>query len=130
LSRLASVGGGSPQNERLWSQANTVVVKQITLDDFAHSHPEVVPTFIKIDVEGAAGLVLSGGGEMLNRFSPMIDCSFHSRDEHDSVCAEVSRLGYRGVKVGADGYCAWIDVNDASLFLHPKDPRVSALKFA
>jgi hypothetical protein len=87
----------------------------------------VTPTFMKIDVEGAAELVLSGATGMLQRFHPLIDCSTHSREEEERVLPQLMELGYRGVRVVTGGRCDWIGLAGASLFLHPRDARVAEL---
>ena len=51
-------------------------VKTTTLDDFCREH-NVVPTGIKIDVEGGEKLVLEGAQKTITRYSPWVFLEFH-----------------------------------------------------
>ncbi len=62
----ANLGGHSLAEQNISDQKKTIEVSTITLDEFFYNHiehPQV--DFIKMDVQGAEGLVLSGGKKLL-----------------------------------------------------------------
>ncbi|HYV65608.1 MAG TPA: FkbM family methyltransferase, partial [Myxococcales bacterium] len=101
LSRLEAVADASALALR--KRLRTVEVPVTTLDSFIAAHPEAPPAFVKLDVEGAAHLVLMGARQMLALLRPALSCSYHSRQEQDGVVAAVRAAGYVGLSFGAGG---------------------------
>jgi FkbM family methyltransferase len=53
------------------------------------------PDFLKIDVEGAEWLVLTGARQTLSQYRPTIFLSTHGRDVHQRCCQLLELLGYQ-----------------------------------
>ncbi len=123
LSRLASLDATKPPNPMMWDSAKEIVVQQITLDSFMKSHPELSPTFLKIDVEGAGGQVVAGGADLFKRFRPFVECSMHSKEEQQTVCALLAEAGYHGLHLVGGAY-ERIELHKASIFAHADDKRL------
>ena len=87
------------------SGRNTMIkVDLINLDEFAH----LMPTFLKIDVEGFEGQVLRGASKILAR-RPKIALEIHSPETlamHGTSVAELFAL------IGVDDYHLWVQWND------------------
>lgn len=132
LSRIATTVSAS-RRPGFWSKTTEVKVKMITLDTFLDSHPDVCPTFVKIDVEGAGALVLRGAKNMLNRYKPVISCEFHSSgedDEQTGISQIVKETGYRGIifpSIEDEGFCWCAPEDSKGTFIHPSDPRLERL---
>ncbi|MGE0404747.1 MAG: FkbM family methyltransferase, partial [Candidatus Korobacteraceae bacterium] len=62
----SAVSGGS---------RSQLTVQATTLDSLLEKHP--APNIIKIDVEGAEKMVLSGGMRLLQNIRPIIFCDLH-----------------------------------------------------
>lgn len=79
------------------------VVSTTTLDSYCKKHA-VIPTFIKIDVEGFEGYVLRGGIQTLTRHSPMILCELAEENYNglgfktSEVRNFLTSLGYQEVQ--------------------------------
>ncbi len=128
LSRLVQVGE-EVDNLDKWRETRTISVPQVTLDEFADKN-QVVPTFIKLDVEGAAGFVLQGAENTLATAKPAVSCSFHNQAERESVAKIMTENGYRTLMVNQEGKCTWHEIDETSnLCVHPDDPRVNTLEF-
>ena len=63
-----SIVDGSPAYHKVVEQLN---IRVLTLDTFCSKHG-VVPTFIKIDVEGAEQLVLEGATGIIEKYHPFL----------------------------------------------------------
>ena len=63
-----------------------------TLDSFSDQHGP--PDFIKIDVEGAAGFVLRGAANILDRHAPVIFIELHGPEEQLAVKDLIESHGY------------------------------------
>ncbi len=85
-----------------------VKAQAITLDEFFEENPEIPPPgLIKVDVEGAEHLVLSGGNGVLTRYRPMVLIEIHSPYCMERCLSILKQVGYcsRVVKVETDGRC-------------------------
>jgi FkbM family methyltransferase len=69
-------------------------VQARTLDDIVREH-HVVPTHIKIDVEGAELNVLRGGQSTLAHARPTIFLSTHGQQVHEACCLFLKEYGYQ-----------------------------------
>lgn len=67
-------------------------VETTSIDEFVTAHPDLVPTVIKIDVEGHEVEVLRGMNETLSHHSPVIVCEMHGRNA--SFARILRDLGY------------------------------------
>ncbi len=118
-------------NERwplYWKRYSQVSVRMLTLDTFADEHPDVQPTFLKIDVEGAGGGVIEGAKRMLAKHRPIVSCEFHSDDERNGITQRLADLGYRGLDFRNDGRFTWCKPDQCTgQFAHPDSSRTSQL---
>lgn len=69
-------------------------VKVCTLDTMA-AEQDVMPTHIKIDVEGAELGVLKGAQKVLTEARPVIFLSTHGAKVHAECCKHLENLGYQ-----------------------------------
>lgn len=69
-------------------------VETVTLDDFVFERNNRPPDFIKIDVEGAEGRVLSGGLRTLKQFKPIILVDLHTPEQDLAVGRILLECGY------------------------------------
>ncbi len=80
----------------------TLEVQVRSLDEMVESGELPIPTFIKIDVEGAELQVLKGAERLLRRHRPTLVLSTHS-DDLDRTCLErLSEFGYDVEHLEAD----------------------------
>jgi FkbM family methyltransferase len=98
---LTSVSRLDPQGE--------LEVEVVALDDyFADKRAD----FIKVDVEGAEGMVLEGAQRLLQRWSPILVVSVHGFAPTHPVLALLEGLGYEWVALGEYGaerhVLAWV----------------------
>ena len=70
-------------------------VRSVSLDALVESGDLPMPHFIKIDVEGAEMLVLSGAKLVLERGGPTLFLATHGSDVHYQCCEFLRSLGYR-----------------------------------
>jgi FkbM family methyltransferase len=80
----------------------TVKVPCITLDDFAREH--VVPSTIKIDVEGAESNVLKGAEELFTHSRPHLICEVHDAANASFIEAWLKTRRYE---------LRWLDTNNS-----------------
>ena len=64
-----------------------------TLDDYCEKE-EVVPTIMKIDVEGSEGEVLRGGLSIIARNHPIIVMEIHTTEKHRAAAKILMDMGY------------------------------------
>ena len=82
------------------SATGGIEVQSRTIDDLAATLP--LPTFIKMDIEGAEHAALSGAMETLRRARPVILLSEHGWEQHERCTALLRSLGY-AITLLADG---------------------------
>jgi FkbM family methyltransferase len=70
------------------------LVKTVTLDKLCSEKEIPIPDYIKIDVEGAEMLVLSGAKSILSNYHPTLFLSTHSEAIHHQCCDFLKSLGY------------------------------------
>lgn len=80
-------------------------VKATTLDKYCSSHS--LPTFLKIDVEGAEGQVIEGGMETFKKTNPVIAMEVWRKPfdnkSHLKAIEILDSLGYKSYKINKDG---------------------------
>ena len=118
LSRLGGIQPFSDDDRRLWEAYAAVPVRLLTLDGYCAARG-YAPTFVKIDVEGAGGRVLSGAMDTLHRHQPTVTASIHSTSERDTMLRILQACGYRGIRVAPHGL-RWCALTDAEDFAHPQ----------
>ena len=128
LSRLGSSAG--KRNETMWKHQLEYEVDTVTLDSYLADVPPGSRTlFMKIDVEGSAGLVLEGARATLQTHPVIIACSFHSQAEITAVLSLMDQYGYRSIQYTAPASWSWCSPEQSKgYFIHPDDPRCSRLK--
>lgn len=79
--------------------AETLTVDAVSLDDFAFRLGNRAPHFIKIDVEGAEGEVLSGAMRVLRETRPVMLVELHSPTQDIAVGRCLLASNYRAYRV-------------------------------
>ena len=126
LSLLAELGPIRPALVPFWGAVQDIEVNMVILDTVAATAEP--PTFVKLDVEGAAPLVLQGATRLLAEARPVITCSYHSDAEHGDVVSILRAQGY-GCVEWADDRLVWCSFDSrAGHFVHPLDPRAAAIR--
>jgi FkbM family methyltransferase len=69
---LGSNGGMLPSDESVLNDPNCTVVPTMRMDDFIHERVDI----IKIDVEGAEGLVVRGAQKLIEQHRPLVTSEF------------------------------------------------------
>lgn len=128
LSRLEQFKSGTRVTSGYWNVAFSVEVTLRSLDSLLREHESFHPDFLKIDVEGAAGLLVQGAIETLKQFKPVCYVEYHTRGEIETVRDTLGALGYRGVRFhGSDNPC-WTDLGSEPLyFVHPDSARADVV---
>jgi FkbM family methyltransferase len=80
------------------TRSGAISVRAVRLDDFV-AERGVIPTVVKIDVEGGERAVLDGGAEVLRRCRPVIFLSTHGNDRLAACRRALSMLGYRTLPI-------------------------------
>jgi len=70
-------------------------VKTVVLDELISKGELPVPDFMKIDIEGAEMMALSGAKTMLAKQHPTIFLSTHGNQVHNDCCIFLRSLGYK-----------------------------------
>jgi FkbM family methyltransferase len=78
--------------------SGSISVQMITLDEFVIDHPP--PTFLKIDVEGAEGLVIAGAAEVIRRHRPAMLVEVHSPAAAEATLPVLKAAGYHVTALG------------------------------
>ena len=76
------------------STSGTLTVRTVRLDDLVSSGELRPPSVLKIDVEGAEGLVLAGAVETLRAHRPIIFLATHGDQIHAECAASLRGVGY------------------------------------
>lgn len=79
-----------------------VQVRTLSLEGAVSRGELPIPDFIKIDVEGAEMLVLSGAKSILQDVHPVLFLATHSRALHPQCCELLTSLGYRLEAIGRE----------------------------
>lgn len=93
---LDRVTGGTAANGRkqYGMEALTEKVSVARLDQLVASHRLPPPDVIKVDIEGAEGLMLAGARETLRKHQPDLMVELHGAAVADSVFKTLTDLGY------------------------------------
>jgi FkbM family methyltransferase len=76
------------------SSKGCLEIKTIALDDLVTKGEIPPPDYMKIDVEGAELLVLSGARQVLEKYHPTILLATHGVDIHQQYCTFLKSIGY------------------------------------
>lgn len=71
-----------------------LTVLMVSLDELLAEGELAPPDFIKVDVEGAEALVLSGAHQLLQDFHPTLFLDTHNREAHAATLSILTDLGY------------------------------------
>lgn len=86
-------------------------IEIITLDDFYETHPDMVPTLLKIDVEGAEKFVLEGAQKLIEQYHPFIltEYSPENIDQFGYAPSDIVKLleGWDYVWTNPEGTDLW-----------------------
>jgi len=69
-------------------------VKTVVLDELISTGEIPIPDYLKIDIEGAEALALSGAKSMLVKFHPTIFLATHGSSVHQECCRLLQSLDY------------------------------------
>ena len=86
--------GASIATGRL-SEAGTVKVRQVRLDDLLMSGEIIPPDYIKVDVEGAEYALFKGARNLIEDHRPVIFLDTHGRDVHEPTITLLQGYGYQ-----------------------------------
>ncbi len=75
-------------------------VKSVGLDEMISKGELPVPDFMKIDIEGAETLALTGAKKMLTESHPTIFLATHGKDIHEECCRLLLSFGYEVKPIG------------------------------
>jgi FkbM family methyltransferase len=70
-------------------------VKMVCLDDLLSEEKIDPPDYMKVDVEGAEFLALSGAKALLKEHHPLLFLDTHNREAHQSTISLLRELGYQ-----------------------------------
>ena len=82
--------------------------KSITLDDFISAYPDIIPSVIKIDIEGAEMKALTGMNKTIDKYTPLFIIEII--DEHLSRFSDTKEMIFNFMK--RKGYCAYHILNN------------------
>lgn len=120
-----------PKGQRkgfFWRECSYVDVTMKTIDTLLGECIDLIPGFVKIDVEGAGAMVLEGARSMFRRCKPVVHCEFHSAPERDKVIHILRREGYLGIRFGPHDSVRLCGPEKAiGLFIHPSDRRLGRI---
>ncbi|MFQ5964078.1 MAG: FkbM family methyltransferase [Candidatus Scalinduaceae bacterium] len=85
---------GSNNHTGRLSQKGCLEIKAVSLDGLVSKGEIPPPDYMKIDVEGAELLVLSGAKSILNNYHPTIFLATHGTEVHQQCCAFLKSMGY------------------------------------
>jgi FkbM family methyltransferase len=77
------------------SSSGSLKIETVSLDDLFEQNKIMLPTLIKLDIEGAEFMALQGAINVLKRSRPIIMLATHGTDVHHDCCQFLSSLGYR-----------------------------------
>jgi FkbM family methyltransferase len=77
------------------SMGGALNVKCVVLDELVSRGELPAPDFMKIDIEGAETLALSGAKSTIGRSHPTIFLATHGDAVHEECCRLLESLGYR-----------------------------------
>ena len=77
-------------------------VKVFSLDNLVSDDALPLPAYIKIDVEGAEVMVLTGARNLIERARPTIFLATHTRVLHQQCCDVLRSMGYELRPLGTD----------------------------
>ena len=106
-------------------QASTQTVRLLRLDDF-EQHGWPAPTFMKIDVEGGAGVVLEGAQALIAAYRPTIFIELHGPEERAAVARLMERHGYAARTPSGENVADPQSVPDTVLVCFPRPPQAVA----
>jgi FkbM family methyltransferase len=91
-------------------------IETVSLDDFVFEKNHHPPDFIKIDVEGAEGRVLSGARRVLETYHPVLLIDLHNPEQDVAVGTTLMHLGYQvhrtnEEKIITNMVAGWPDAN-------------------
>ena len=70
------------------------LVPCMTADEFVKTHPEAVPSLLKIDVEGAESGMLEGARQLLTEHHPILLLALHGQEQVKKCYEILARFGY------------------------------------
>ncbi len=85
---------GSNNHTGRLSQRGCLEIKAVSLDGLVSKGEIPPPDYMKIDVEGAELLVLSGAKSILNNYHPTIFLATHGTEVHQQCCNLLKSSGY------------------------------------
>lgn len=92
---VASLALGPSGSMAHFSPQGSISSETCCLDELLDAGAVPAPQHIKIDVEGAEFLVLSGARSLLTRFHPTVHLSTDVGETHQQCCSLLQSLGYK-----------------------------------
>jgi len=102
------------------SRHNIIEVTLMTLDAYVLTN-DINPDLIKIDVEGGAKGVLSGGRELLKASRPVVMIELHNESEREAVAWCVQELDYVVVDAQKDPVSDVMSFSENIVWLFPRE---------
>lgn len=98
----ARFGAGTGTGTGRLTEGGDIEVRTLTLDGFCRRR-QLVPSAVKIDVEGAEDRVLRGAADTLRTARPVIFLSTHGPEVREACLALLESAGYRVEPIDGDG---------------------------
>ena len=94
-SGMASFDMGASTAMGRIAEEGELKVKMVCLDELLSEGKIDPPDFMKVDVEGAEFLALSGARVLLEEYHPLLFLDTHNREAHQATLSLLKELGYQ-----------------------------------
>jgi len=122
-SSMGLLGAIAAKDSTKVRESDAEIVRTTTLDEFVFDEGHPAPEFIKIDVEGAESLVLTGGLQTISRYQPVLLIELHgpvhAASVYDLLCGTSYRWTY--IRPGIGPSESILDRSQLLAYFGPRD---------